>query len=77
MKEVKIIPIGKNQGYEHYHNEYYVDENLVGHSSYDNNQNLHIGSLSGIGQKNIYRKTPEGIARAFAELLDKELEEIK
>lgn len=48
--------------YEDYHHEYVSDGVLVGHSDWDTNQRLHVGSLKG-DTKNLYAKTPEGIVR--------------
>lgn len=67
--KVHVNPVGKADGYEDYQNEYYDDKGyLIGHSSYDKKQGLHVGAMLQ-GGKNLYGKTPEGIAFKMQSLL--------
>lgn len=60
---VEIRKTGTTDGYENYHNDYYLNDVKIGRSSFDKNQQLHIGVMeNGVSKKNLYAKTPEGIA---------------
>ena len=70
--EITWRAVGKADGYEHYHNEYFLDGEIVGRSSYDKNQRLDVGVLEDrtLSKKNIYAGSPEGFARKIEKLLE-------
>jgi len=74
--KIQIEETGKALGYEHYRNDYHLDGKLIGSSSYDNNQSLHVGSFVGKlrekCKKTFYASTPKGIAYKLQKRLKKE-----
>lgn len=68
MNEVSITPTGTKEGFEDYHNDYDYEGMRVGSSSWDSNQRLHVGYLKD-HKKNLYAKTPEGIAQQMQNIL--------
>lgn len=66
--DVLIVETGKADGYEHYHNDYFLMGNKIGRSSFDKNQQLHIGVMPN-WKKNLYAKTPTGIAHKMLEIM--------
>ena len=74
---IEIVPVGKAYGYEDYRNEYYIGEILVAKSEYnkhqDNGRGLHVGGFEEPflekHPKNMYAKTPEGIAWKIKNIL--------
>ena len=68
---VRIENTGTVPGYEDYHNDYFVDDELVAQSNWDKNQSLHVGVILNreTHRKNLYAGSPEGIARKIEKLL--------
>lgn len=78
--KIQIYSIGTSFGYEDYHNEYFLNGEKIGGSSYDKKQaggtGLHNGHFEGEFwekyKKGFYGKTPKGIAWK----MQKKLEEL-
>lgn len=78
-KTIQIEQTGTTFGYEHYHQEFYLNGELIGSASWDKKQNsgsgLYVGSFEYKSplwekhRKSFYGKTPEQIAEKMTKYL--------